>query len=123
MRGSPVISSVIAFLGGLTEKHGQGAMKYASLVSDCRRSSLDHLQLTLSVVRSSAGRVNQSTGNSGNQETVRDLELESVVELLTGRGEHAVELFSLDDRSGESIEDESARSRRKPPVSLSEASM
>lgn len=110
-----MISSVIAFLGGLTGgTRSSGDRTCERWINDCRNSSLKHSQLTLSVVRSSAGRVDQSTGDSGDQETIRDLELESVVELLTGRGKHAVKLFSLDDRSGESIEDESARIRQSP---------
>ena len=50
--------------------------------------------------------MNQSAGNTTDQELVRDLEFERLVELLLGGGQHRVELFGLNDGSGESVEDE-----------------
>lgn len=50
--------------------------------------------------------MNQSTGNTADQELVRDLEFKRLVELLLGGGQHRVELFGLNDGSGETIEDE-----------------
>ena len=58
------------------------------------------------MVRPSRTRVDQPSGDPRDQETVRDLELESLVQLLLVVGQHVVELFGLDDGSGESVEDE-----------------
>lgn len=62
--------------------------------------------LTFSVVTPARGGVDQSAGNTTDQELVRDLEFERLVELLLGGGQHRVELFGLNDGSGESVEDE-----------------
>lgn len=58
------------------------------------------------MVTPARGGVNQSTGNTADQELVRDLEFKRLVELLLGGGQHRVELFGLNDGSGETIEDE-----------------
>jgi hypothetical protein len=65
--------------------------------------------LTLPVVTPSTGGVDQPSGDPRDQETVRDLEFQSLVELLLVVGQHGVELLSLYDSSRESIEDEPIR--------------
>lgn len=61
------------------------------------------------MVTPARSRVDQSTGNSADEELVGDLQFERLVELLLGGGQHRVELFSLDDGSGESIKDEASK--------------
>lgn len=60
------------------------------------------------VVRASGSRVNETSGDTGNEEGIVDLELDGVVELVSAVGQHLVESLSLGNSTGESIEDESA---------------
>lgn len=50
--------------------------------------------------------MDEATGDTRDEESVRDLELEGVVDLLALVREHGVELLGLDDRAGEAVEDE-----------------
>jgi hypothetical protein len=50
--------------------------------------------------------VDEPAGNARDQEGVRDLELDRVVDLLLLAREHRVELLGLGDRPGEAVEDE-----------------
>lgn len=51
--------------------------------------------------------MDQSTGDSGDEEGVGDLELDGVVDGLVLGLEHVSELLSLGNSSGEAVEDES----------------
>jgi hypothetical protein len=53
--------------------------------------------------------VNQTAGNTRDEERVVDLQLDGVLQRLLGGFEHAVELLSLGDCSWEAVEDEAAR--------------
>lgn len=55
--------------------------------------------------------MDESTGDSRDEETIGNLELDSMVDLLVLGREHASELLSLGDGSGESVEDESGGER------------
>jgi hypothetical protein len=65
--------------------------------------------------------VDQPSGDPADEETVRDLELESLVELLLLGLEHVVELFGLDDGAWEAIEDEAAWGEDRDGVVLGTA--
>lgn len=58
------------------------------------------------MVTPTARGVDQSTSNSGDQQGVGDLELDSVVDSLFALGKHGIELGSLRDGTGEAVEDE-----------------
>lgn len=58
------------------------------------------------MVTPTARGVDQSTSNSGDQQGVGDLELDSVVDSLFALGKHGIELGSLGDGTGEAVEDE-----------------
>ena len=60
----------------------------------------------LLVVGTTAGRVDQSSGDARNEEIVADLELDGVIDSLALGLQHVVELFGLYDCSREAIEDE-----------------
>ena len=62
----------------------------------------------LDVVRSATCGVNAATLNSLNKNVIVDLELNSLVDLLATRAEHAVELLSLNSGSGEAVKQESS---------------
>jgi hypothetical protein len=62
------------------------------------------------VVTSAGSGVDQSTGDSGNEQVVVDEELNSVFEGLLALLEHLVELLSLSDVTGETIENETVES-------------
>lgn len=62
--------------------------------------------LTLSVVGSATGGVYQSTSDSGDEQSVRDPELDSVVNGLFLLFQHGIELGSLGNGSWETIENE-----------------
>jgi hypothetical protein len=68
--------------------------------------------LELLVVRSTRLGVDESAGDSGDEESVGDLELDGVVDGLVLRGEHGTELLGLGDSSGETVEDESGATQR-----------
>lgn len=53
--------------------------------------------------------MDQSTGNSADEELVGHLQFERLVELLLSGGQHRVELFGLNDGSGEAVEDEASK--------------
>lgn len=59
------------------------------------------------MVASARGGVDESAGDSGDEEGVGDSELDGVVEGLVVGGQHAVELLGLSDGPRESVEDES----------------
>lgn len=61
---------------------------------------------TFLVVTPTARGVDQSTSDSGDQQGVGDLELDSVVDGLFAFGKHGVELGSLGDGTGETVKDE-----------------
>lgn len=67
-------------------------------------------RVEFSVVGPSGCRVDESTSDSGNQKAVRDLKLKGLVKLLLVVGKHGIELLGLYDSSGETIENESAKS-------------
>lgn len=94
-----MISSVISFFGGLTG--------HVSLDAANARG-----RLALSVVTPSRGGVDESTGDSRDQEGIGDSELNSMVQWLVERAQHAVELGSLSDRSRETIQDETGQLAR-----------
>lgn len=50
--------------------------------------------------------MNETSGDSGNEKSVRDSELDSVVQWSFGLGQHSIELRSLRNGPGETIEDE-----------------
>lgn len=52
--------------------------------------------------------MDQTAGNTRDEELVVDLELDSVLKGLLRGVEHAVELLGLGDRSWEAVEDEAA---------------
>lgn len=56
--------------------------------------------------------MDESTGDSRDEEGVGNLELDGVVDLLVLGSEHGSELLSLRNGSGESIEDESVAAQR-----------
>lgn len=58
------------------------------------------------MVTPTARGVDQSTSNSGDQQDVGDLELDSVVDSLFALGKHGIELGSLGNGTGETVEDE-----------------
>lgn len=76
------------------------------------RSESSKNTLELLVVRSSGSGVDESTGDSRDEERVGDLELDGVVDLLLLGLEHRVELLGLGDRSGESVKDETECPKR-----------
>jgi hypothetical protein len=79
MRGSPVWSSVIVFLGGLTD------------IYQLDSSTLDvGNQLTFLVVGPAGSGVDESASDSGNEESVGDSELDGVVEGSLGLGQHGI---------------------------------
>lgn len=57
--------------------------------------------------------MDQSTGDSGDEEGIRDLELNGVVDRLVLGLEHSVKLLSLRNSSGESIKDETVREQEQ----------
>lgn len=61
------------------------------------------------VVRASGRGVDQSAGNTCDEEGVVNLELHGVLERLLAGGEHVIKLLGLGDCSREAIEDEAAR--------------
>lgn len=63
-------------------------------------------RVEFTVVRSTRSRVDESTGDSGDEQGVGNLELESSVELLVLGVKHGIKLLGLRDSSGETIEDE-----------------
>jgi hypothetical protein len=64
--------------------------------------------LTFLVVRPSRGGVNESTGDSRDEESVGNSELDGVVQRSLGLSQHGIELGSLGHSSGESIKDETS---------------
>jgi hypothetical protein len=58
------------------------------------------------VVRATGRGVDQTTGDTGDQQSVVDLELDGVVENLLLLGKHRVEALGLGDSPGETIKDE-----------------
>lgn len=58
------------------------------------------------VVRAAGGGVDETTGDTGDEESVVDLEFDGVLELLLTGEKHFVEALGLSDGSGEAIEDE-----------------
>jgi hypothetical protein len=54
------------------------------------------------------GIVDQTTSDSTDQKSVIDLELNSSVQLLVLGCQHGVQLFGLDDGTGETVQDETA---------------
>ena len=65
----------------------------------------------LLVVGTTAGRVDQSSGDARNEEIVADLELDGVIDSLALGLQHVVELFGLYDGSREAVEDEAVLPR------------
>jgi len=57
--------------------------------------------------------VDESTGDSRDEEGVGDLELDGMIDLLVLGSEHGSELLSLGNGSGESVEDESTCDRAR----------
>ena len=60
------------------------------------------------MVRATAGRVNEASGNTRDEELVVDEELDDRVELLLAFREHAIEFLGLWDCAGEAVQHESA---------------
>lgn len=58
------------------------------------------------VVAATGCRVDQTAGDTGDQQGVVDLQLDGVLELLVALREHRVEALGLHDGAGEAIEDE-----------------
>lgn len=72
------------------------------------------------VVRAARGGMDQAAGNAFNQKRVVDLELNNVLEGLVALLQHGVETLSLRNRSGETVENETALavSRKIPCLHL-----
>lgn len=102
MRGSPVTSSVMAFLGGLSKR----PTHETSINTSSNWISKSGNVRELLVVTSTGSRVDQSTGNSGNEQVVVDEELDGVFERLLALLEHLIELLSLGNVTRETVEDE-----------------
>lgn len=51
--------------------------------------------------------MDQSAGNTGDEESVIDLQFNGMLELLTARGKHVVEALGLGHGTGETVKDES----------------
>jgi len=51
--------------------------------------------------------MDQTTSDARNEQLVRNVELDDVIEFLFAGGEHAVKLLSLRNRTGEAIQYES----------------
>lgn len=51
--------------------------------------------------------MNQTSGDSGDEQCVVDLHLNDVIELLLSCGQHVIELLRLGNRARESVENES----------------
>lgn len=58
------------------------------------------------VVCSAAGRVDESTGNAGDEKLIVNLELDDGIELLFALFQHLVEFLSLDNSTRETVENE-----------------
>jgi hypothetical protein len=70
---------------------------------------VDHVLLRgreLLVVGATGSGVDETTGDAGDEEVVVDEELDGVLEGLLAGSEHLVELLSLGDITGETVEDE-----------------
>jgi hypothetical protein len=52
--------------------------------------------------------VDESTGDSRDEKSIRDSELDSVIEGSLGSCEHSIQLGSLGNSSGETIKDETS---------------
>lgn len=63
------------------------------------------------VVRAAGGGVNETAGDTRNEETVVDLEFDGVLKLLLASFEHFVELLGLDDGTRETIKDKARQVR------------
>ena len=61
------------------------------------------------MVRASAGRVDQTPGNTRDEKLVDDRQLDDVVQFLLAILEHGIELFSLGNGTWETVQHESAR--------------
>lgn len=98
-------------LGGAERHRDKQYDQSSDLLRTRSESSKNTLELL--VVRSSGSGVDESTGDSRDEERVGDLELDGVVDLLLLGLEHRVKLLGLGDRSGESVKDETERPKRR----------
>lgn len=59
------------------------------------------------MVCTTTGRVDETAGDTGDQELVLDVELHDSVELLLAVSQHAIKLLRLRNSTGETIQDKS----------------
>lgn len=70
--------------------------------------------LELFVIRSSTGRMDETTGDAGDEKLVRDDELDDAIELLPAFGEQGIQFFSLGDGAREPIQNKAAAQKETP---------